>query len=190
MPGSGRPAGRLGNRLYPVGRKETNHSQGRAPGLLPASALLALLWPGVAAAHVIPLDVTVSRAGALLQARVLSPDGQTVRGVKLYYQLAAGSPQPFRETVPGVYSAPVGALARPGKVTILDRTFPREGSQASAVVAWPPVQPLILRLPAARPAGVPPGFTPALVAALLLTLGFAGLCWRALRTAGRRPEPG
>lgn len=171
MPGSGRPVGRLDSIRRGV-------------------ALLALLWPGMAAAHSVPLEVTVSRAGALLLARVLNPDGQTVRGVKLYYQLAAGSPQPFREAVPGVYSAPVKASAQSGVVMILDRTFPRGGSQASAALAWPPAQPLSLRLPAARPAGVPPGFTPAPVAALLLTLGFAGLCWRALRTAGQRPEPG
>ena len=151
---------------------------------------LALLVPGLASAHIIPLDVTVSRVGQQVQASVHSPDGIRVSGVRLFVQLGGGTPRPFTETVAGTYMAAVGRAAPSGPVTLLDRTFPQEGSQASATLSWPPQQPVTLRLPA-RPVVRPPaGLTPSLLIAVGLSLLAAALSWRFLRTAGAlKPDP-
>lgn len=152
--------------------------------------LLALVTPGMGSAHIIPLDVTVSRVGGQVQARVLSPDGVRVGGVRLFVQLGGGTPRPFTETVAGTYLAAVGEAAPSGPVTLLDRTFPQEGSQASATLSWPPRRPVTLRLPA-RPLVRPPaGLTPSLLVAVGLALLAAALSWRFLRTAGAlKPDP-
>ena len=153
---------------------------------------LVLLLPallGTAAAHVIPLDVTLSAGGSQVQARILSPDGQAVSGVRLLYQLADAPPRAFREAGSGVYTASAGAGRATGSVTLLDRTFPREGSQASVSSSWPPAAPLTFRLPPAPLMAAPAGLTPALIGALLIALGFAAACWRWLRAAGKAGAP-
>lgn len=166
----------------------------RLPASLPAPAsvgggMLLLCLLGTVAAHIIPLDVTLSQASGQVQARILSPDGQAVSGVRLFYQLADESPQPFREAGVGLYTAAPGASRSSGPVTLLDRTFPQEGSQASVSSNWPPAAPLTLHLPPAPLLAAPAGVTPAVLVAVVIALGFAAACWHWLRSAGRGKSP-
>ena len=149
---------------------------------------VALLFLGMASAHVIPLDVTLQTQGSVVLARVVSPDGLNVSGVRLDYQLGSATPVAFRETADGQYSAPLTEAGPTVNLTLIDVTFKGEESQVMGQAVWPPAPTQVLRIPA-RPLTTQ-SFTlsPALIVPTVLALLIVLLVWRALQRS-QKPGP-
>lgn len=143
--------------------------------LMAAGALLSL---SVASAHIIQLDVTLTTQGSAVLARIFSPDGLSVSGVKLNYRLGSAAPVAFLETVAGEYTAPLTHGRATVKLTLLDVTFKGEESQVTGQATWPPTPTQVLRI-SARPL-TSQSFTlsPALIVPTVLIVW---LVWRALQ---------
>ncbi|GGJ66698.1 hypothetical protein [Deinococcus aquiradiocola] len=157
-------------------------------GPLRAAALALTFALGVAGAHIVPLDVTVSRAGAGIDARVRNPDGTDLSGVRLAYRLGRDTaPVRFDEVRPGTYrsAGPVQVRAA-GPVTLIDRTFPGEEAEVRVTTAWPPPTPTSARIPARPLRGVPVQLGPEMLVPVgVAVVGAVGL-GIAVRRSGRR----
>lgn len=156
------------------------------------SATLILAAGGLAGAHVIPLDVTLTRYSGGVQALILSPDGVNVSGVRLSYGLNAGPLVPFTEASPGVYRAadqPRKPGSQPVTLKLVDRTFPSEESQVSVQSVWPPTMAVQARVPARPLTGGTLTLTPAVLLPVLLAVLIVGGVGLALRRSTRGGSP-
>lgn len=141
----------------------------------------ALLSLGLVSAHIIPLDVTLRTQGSAVLARVVSPDGLNVSGVKLNYRLGSAAPVAFRETAAGQYTAPLTQGGASVKLTLLDATFKGEESQVTGQTTWPPTPTRVLQIPARPLSSQSFTLSPALIVPTVLALLIVWLVSKALQ---------